>query len=114
METNPVGVCFPFPFSPYLPFLFSPQMDPKLRPSFPDIVRNLEEILARLKVEEMQHECVPLSGDNDKKSIPKGKSAAQNLWGRDHFSFSFTVNRSHLLLFTWRCLQLPVKEGGWN
>ncbi|XP_035527216.1 dual specificity testis-specific protein kinase 2 isoform X1 [Morone saxatilis] len=48
-------------------------MDPKLRPSFPDIVRNLEEILARLKVEEMQHECVPLSGDNDKKSIPKGE-----------------------------------------
>ncbi|XP_038573349.1 dual specificity testis-specific protein kinase 2 [Micropterus salmoides] len=47
-------------------------MDPKLRPSFPDIVRHLEEILARLKVEEM-HECVPLSGDNDKKTIPKGE-----------------------------------------
>ncbi len=46
-------------------------MDPKLRPSFPDIVRNLEEILARLKVEEMEHECAPLSGD-DKKSMPKG------------------------------------------
>ncbi|KAF1384087.1 hypothetical protein PFLUV_G00138640 [Perca fluviatilis] len=48
-------------------------MDPKLRPSFPDIVRHLEEILARLKVEEMEHECVPLSGDNDKKTIPKGE-----------------------------------------
>lgn len=60
----------------------SPQMDPKLRPSCPDIVRHLEEILVRLKVEEMEHECVPLSGDNDKKMIPKGNGAAQNhtLW----------------------------------
>lgn len=62
---------------PYLNF-FLPQMDPKLRPSFPDIVRHLEEILARLKVEEMEHECVPLSGDNDMKTIPKGISPAQN------------------------------------
>ncbi|XP_019963551.2 dual specificity testis-specific protein kinase 2 isoform X1 [Paralichthys olivaceus] len=51
-------------------------MDPKLRPSFPDNVRHLEEILARLKVEEMEHECVSLSGDNDKKTIPKGISPA--------------------------------------
>lgn len=51
-------------------------MDPKLRPSFPDIVRHLDEILARLKVEEMEHECAPLGGDNDKKTIPKGSSAA--------------------------------------
>ncbi|XP_076601828.1 dual specificity testis-specific protein kinase 2 [Chaetodon auriga] len=48
-------------------------MDPKLRPSFPDIVRHLEEILARLKVEEMEQECVQLSGDNDKKTIAKGE-----------------------------------------
>lgn len=48
-------------------------MDPKLRPSFPDIVRHLEEFLARLKVEEMEHECVSLGGDNDKKAIPKGE-----------------------------------------
>ncbi|XP_062284176.1 dual specificity testis-specific protein kinase 2 [Scomber scombrus] len=48
-------------------------MDPKLRPSFPDIVKDLEKILALLKVEEMEHECVPLSGDNnDKKTTPKG------------------------------------------
>ncbi|CAJ1072865.1 dual specificity testis-specific protein kinase 2 [Xyrichtys novacula] len=47
-------------------------MDPKLRPSCQDIVRHLEEILARLKVEELVHECVPLSVENDKKSIPKG------------------------------------------
>lgn len=48
-------------------------MDPKLRPSFQDIVRHLEEIVARLKVEEMEHECVPLSGDNDKKTITKSE-----------------------------------------
>ncbi|KAG7525149.1 dual specificity testis-specific protein kinase 2-like [Solea senegalensis] len=48
-------------------------MDPKLRPSFTEIVRYLEETLAHLKVEEMEHECVPLSGDNDKKTIVKGE-----------------------------------------
>ncbi|XP_071774651.1 dual specificity testis-specific protein kinase 2 [Centroberyx gerrardi] len=48
-------------------------MDPKLRPSFPDIVRRLEEILARLKAEEVERDRVPLSGDNDKKTIPKGE-----------------------------------------
>uniref|UniRef100_A0A3Q3RXN8 dual-specificity kinase n=1 Tax=Mastacembelus armatus TaxID=205130 RepID=A0A3Q3RXN8_9TELE len=48
-------------------------MDPKLRPCFPDIVMHLEEILAHLKVEEMEHECVSLSGDIDKKTIPKGE-----------------------------------------
>uniref|UniRef100_A0A665USZ5 dual-specificity kinase n=1 Tax=Echeneis naucrates TaxID=173247 RepID=A0A665USZ5_ECHNA len=53
-------------------------MDPKLRPSFPDIVRHLEEILARLKVEEMEQECVSLSGENDKKTVPKGTAATQN------------------------------------
>ncbi|XP_034559793.1 dual specificity testis-specific protein kinase 2 [Notolabrus celidotus] len=47
-------------------------MDPKLRPSCQDIVRRLEEILARLKVEELVHECVPLSVENDKKNLPKG------------------------------------------
>ncbi|XP_037538330.1 dual specificity testis-specific protein kinase 2 [Nematolebias whitei] len=48
-------------------------MDPKLRPSFPDIVRQLEEILARLKVAEMEQECDSLSGDNEKKTIPKSE-----------------------------------------
>ncbi|XP_056148951.1 dual specificity testis-specific protein kinase 2 [Lampris incognitus] len=45
-------------------------MDPKLRPSFPDIVSRLEEILARLEVE-----CnrAALSGDQDKKSTPKSE-----------------------------------------
>lgn len=52
----------------------SSQMDPKLRPSFPDIVKHLEEILARLKVDEMEHEGAPLSGDNDKKTTPNGNS----------------------------------------
>lgn len=48
-------------------------MDPKLRPSFSDLVRHLEEIFAHLKVEDMEHECVPLTGDNDKKTIAKGE-----------------------------------------
>lgn len=55
--------------------IFLSQMDPKLRPSFSDIVRHLEEILARLKVEEMEQECVPLGGDNDKKTVPKGNGS---------------------------------------
>ncbi|XP_054870221.1 dual specificity testis-specific protein kinase 2 isoform X2 [Amphiprion ocellaris] len=48
-------------------------MDPKLRPSFQDIIRHLEEILAHLKVKEMEHECVPHGRDNEKKTIPKGE-----------------------------------------
>ncbi|KAK9538517.1 hypothetical protein VZT92_003680 [Zoarces viviparus] len=48
-------------------------MDPKLRPSFPDIVRHLEGVVAALKVEEMEHECDSLSGDNDKKTVSKGE-----------------------------------------
>lgn len=47
-------------------------MDPKLRPSFSDIVKHLEEVLARLKVEELQREGVSLSGDNDKKTMANG------------------------------------------
>ncbi|XP_020318927.1 dual specificity testis-specific protein kinase 2 [Oncorhynchus kisutch] len=47
-------------------------MDPKLRPSFPELVKRLEEILCRLKAEESGRERIPLSGDNDKKTIPKG------------------------------------------
>ncbi|XP_024135302.1 dual specificity testis-specific protein kinase 2 [Oryzias melastigma] len=48
-------------------------LDPKLRPSFQDIVRHLEDVLAHLKVEDMQHDCVALSGEADKKTIPKGE-----------------------------------------
>uniref|UniRef100_A0A8C5GLP9 dual-specificity kinase n=1 Tax=Gouania willdenowi TaxID=441366 RepID=A0A8C5GLP9_GOUWI len=48
-------------------------MDPKLRPSFPDNVKQLEEILVHFKVEEMEHECVSISGDGDKKTIAKGE-----------------------------------------
>lgn len=53
-------------------------MDPKLRPSFPDIVKHLDGILACLKVEELEHGDAKLCGDNDKKTIPKGKSTAKN------------------------------------
>uniref|UniRef100_A0A3B5B2Y8 dual-specificity kinase n=1 Tax=Stegastes partitus TaxID=144197 RepID=A0A3B5B2Y8_9TELE len=75
-------------------------MDPKLRPSFPDTVRHLEEILARLKVEEMEHECMftqtlvfffpgeklqgfkrlnPLGFQNDK-IPPKSPRPRRNIW----------------------------------
>ncbi|XP_070989845.1 dual specificity testis-specific protein kinase 2-like [Oncorhynchus clarkii lewisi] len=47
-------------------------MDPKLRPSFPELVKRLEEILCRLKAEESERERIPLCGDIDKKTIPKG------------------------------------------
>ncbi|KAM9322850.1 dual specificity testis-specific protein kinase 2 isoform 1-T2 [Pholidichthys leucotaenia] len=66
---NMVGDCPP----DFLQLAFNCcNMDPKLRPSFPEIVRLLEEILARLKVEEMEHDCVPLTGE-DKKTIAKGE-----------------------------------------
>ncbi|XP_053739481.1 dual specificity testis-specific protein kinase 2 [Synchiropus splendidus] len=45
-------------------------MDPSLRPSFTDIVRHLEEILARLKIQEMQCES---ERDIDKKITSKGE-----------------------------------------
>ncbi|XP_030015356.1 dual specificity testis-specific protein kinase 2 [Sphaeramia orbicularis] len=48
-------------------------MDPKLRPSFSDIGKHLEEILARLKVEEMERERDSVTGDNEKKTITKGE-----------------------------------------
>lgn len=48
-------------------------MDPKLRPSFSDIVKDLDGILVRLKLEEMEHGDAKLSGDNDKKTICKGQ-----------------------------------------
>uniref|UniRef100_A0A3Q1EIJ7 Testis associated actin remodelling kinase 2 n=1 Tax=Acanthochromis polyacanthus TaxID=80966 RepID=A0A3Q1EIJ7_9TELE len=70
-------------------------MDPKLRPSFPDIVRHLEEILAHLKVEEMEHErpspkvaallahgfkrLNPLGFQNDK-IPPKSPRPRRNIW----------------------------------
>lgn len=57
-------------------------MDPKLRPSFQEIVKYLEKILARLKVEEMEHEGVSLNVDNDRKTMPKGSSATNN-WRTD-------------------------------
>ncbi|KAM6948301.1 dual specificity testis-specific protein kinase 2 [Aplochiton taeniatus] len=47
-------------------------MDPKLRPAFPDIVLRLGEILSRLRAEETERDRTLLSGDNDKKTLPKG------------------------------------------
>ncbi|KAK1165235.1 dual specificity testis-specific protein kinase 2-like [Acipenser oxyrinchus oxyrinchus] len=48
-------------------------MDPKLRPSFPEIVKTLEEILNRLRAEESERERLHLSVESiDRKTIPKG------------------------------------------
>uniref|UniRef100_A0A8C6SMP7 dual-specificity kinase n=1 Tax=Neogobius melanostomus TaxID=47308 RepID=A0A8C6SMP7_9GOBI len=46
-------------------------MDPTLRPSFPEIVRTLEGILAQLKLLEMEQDSV--TADNDKKTPSKGE-----------------------------------------
>ncbi|KAM8851019.1 dual specificity testis-specific protein kinase 2 [Spinachia spinachia] len=48
-------------------------MDPKLRPSFPDIAKHLEGILAGPKVGEAELESDPLGGDIDKKTASKGE-----------------------------------------
>lgn len=46
-------------------------MDPTLRPSFPEIVRTLEGIQARLKLLELEQDSV--TAENDKKSTNKGE-----------------------------------------
>lgn len=71
-------------------------MDPKLRPSFPDIVKYLEEVLARLKVEELQCEGVSLSGDNDKKTTSNGSSKGS----MPSCSVSASLPVNHSLTFT--------------
>ncbi|XP_054622593.1 dual specificity testis-specific protein kinase 2 isoform X1 [Dunckerocampus dactyliophorus] len=50
-------------------------MDPTLRPSFPDIVRLLDKILARLKVGDVEHPCPPsLVGEGvNKTNATKGE-----------------------------------------
>lgn len=48
-------------------------MDPKLRPSFPDIVKRLEEIQKNLKADESERERMLLTaGEVEKKPLPKG------------------------------------------
>ncbi|CAL8277968.1 unnamed protein product [Lota lota] len=46
-------------------------MDPKLRPSFPDIVSLLEDLLSGLKTEETEQDRNHVSEENDKKSNAK-------------------------------------------
>lgn len=53
-------------------------MDPKLRPSFPEIVKDLDGILVCLNLEDMEHRDAQPGGDNDKKTIHKGKSTTEN------------------------------------
>lgn len=49
------------------------QMDPKLRPSFLDIVKRLEDIQRRLKTEDSERERIHIPAEMEsKKSIPKG------------------------------------------
>lgn len=47
-------------------------MDPKLRPSFADIVKTLEEILNRLRNEDSERDRKFLNLDNNERK-PKGK-----------------------------------------
>lgn len=47
-------------------------MDPKLRPSFADIVKTLEEVLNRLRNEDSERERKFLNLDNSERK-PKGK-----------------------------------------
>ncbi|KAJ8406237.1 hypothetical protein AAFF_G00304680 [Aldrovandia affinis] len=47
-------------------------MDPKLRPSIPEIVKKLEEIQSRLKLEESERERLHLGPDVDRKTLAKG------------------------------------------
>lgn len=55
-----------------LPPLIS-QMDPKLRPSFPDIAKRLEEIQKKLKADDAERERMLLTaGEVEKKPLPKG------------------------------------------
>lgn len=57
-------------------FLLPPhisQMDPKLRPSFPDLVKRLEEIQIQLKADDSERERMLLTaGEVEKKNMPKG------------------------------------------
>ncbi|XP_019739254.1 dual specificity testis-specific protein kinase 2 isoform X2 [Hippocampus comes] len=54
-------------------------MDPTLRPSFPDIVGHLEDTLARLKLGEEAHQCPPLAGEGDKKTVVSKGEKIQGL-----------------------------------
>ncbi|KAI2667592.1 Dual specificity testis-specific protein kinase 2 [Labeo rohita] len=48
-------------------------MDPKLRPSFPDIAKRLEEIQKKLKADDAERERMLLTaGEVEKKPLPKG------------------------------------------
>lgn len=62
-------LCLVF-MSIFISLLF--QMDPKLRPSFPDIVKRLEDVQRRLKAEEGERERIHIPAEMDKKSIAKG------------------------------------------
>uniref|UniRef100_A0A672M587 dual-specificity kinase n=1 Tax=Sinocyclocheilus grahami TaxID=75366 RepID=A0A672M587_SINGR len=55
-------------------------MDPKLRPSFPDIVKRLEEIQKKLKADDSERERMLLTaGEVEKKALPKGEKGIKRL-----------------------------------
>lgn len=86
-------------------------MNPKLRPSFPDILKHLDEILACVKVEEIEHGDAKLSGDDDKKTIPKGKRHSNEMGcGNSAFHLLNNINniRSFLLKDTFMLLLTKV------
>lgn len=56
-------------------------MDPKLRPSFTDIVKTLEEILGHLKNEEAERERKLLNLDSTERK-PISVSKGRGYWGR--------------------------------
>lgn len=53
-------------------------MDPKLRPSFPEIVKRLEDIQRCLKAEESERDRLHLPTEIEKKTIPKGVYGAED------------------------------------
>lgn len=86
-------------------------MNPKLRPSFPDILKHLDEIQACVKVEEMEHGDAKLSGGDDKKTISKGKRHSNEMGcGKSTFHLLSTINniRSFLLKDTFMLLLMKV------
>ncbi len=70
-------------------------MDPKLRPSFPDIVKRLEEIQKSLKADESERERMLLTaGEVEKKALPKGVCLFTRI--HKHVYFTPSIDFSNL------------------
>lgn len=79
-------------------FLLPPltsQMDPKLRPSFPDIAKRLEEIQKKLKDDDSERERMLLTaGEVEKKPLPKGVCLFTHI--HKHIYFTPSIDLSNL------------------